>query len=53
MRMASIASSTINPYGIAALVLIVLVVVLIVLYIWLYRRRKKSWKHECKKHLST
>ncbi|KOB85348.1 rifin [Plasmodium falciparum Dd2] len=39
------------PYGIAALVLILIVVVLIILYIWLYRRRKNSWKHECKKHL--
>ncbi|SPJ10032.1 stevor PIR protein,putative [Plasmodium sp. DRC-Itaito] len=39
------------PYGIAALVLLILAVVLIILYIWLYRRRKKSWKHECKKHL--
>ncbi|ETW54903.1 hypothetical protein PFUGPA_03505 [Plasmodium falciparum Palo Alto/Uganda] len=39
------------PYGIAALVLLILVVVFIILYIWLYRRRKNSWKHECKKHL--
>ncbi|SOV78694.1 stevor PIR protein, putative [Plasmodium reichenowi] len=39
------------PYGIAALVVLILVVVLIILYIWLYRRRKNSWKHECKKHL--
>ncbi|SPJ10430.1 PIR protein [Plasmodium sp. DRC-Itaito] len=39
------------PYGIAALVLLILAVVLIILYIWLYRRRKNSWKHECKKHL--
>ncbi|CDO61905.1 stevor [Plasmodium reichenowi] len=39
------------PWGIAALVLLILVVVLIILYIWLYRRRKNSWKHECKKHL--
>ncbi|ETW20957.1 surface antigen [Plasmodium falciparum UGT5.1] len=37
--------------GIAALVLLILAVVLIILYIWLYRRRKNSWKHECKKHL--
>ncbi|KOB84861.1 hypothetical protein PFDG_00182 [Plasmodium falciparum Dd2] len=40
-----------QPYGIAALVLLILAVVLIILYIWLYRRRKNSWKHECKKHL--
>ncbi|SOS76398.1 stevor [Plasmodium sp. gorilla clade G1] len=39
------------PCGIAALVLLILTVVLIILYIWLYRRRKRSWKHECKKHL--
>ncbi|SOV78708.1 stevor PIR protein, putative [Plasmodium reichenowi] len=39
------------PYGIAALVLLILAVVLIILYIWLYRRRKNSYKHECKKHL--
>ncbi|ETW45837.1 hypothetical protein PFMALIP_06102 [Plasmodium falciparum MaliPS096_E11] len=37
--------------GIAALVLLILTVLLIILYIWLYRRRKRSWKHECKKHL--
>ncbi|CDO62453.1 stevor [Plasmodium reichenowi] len=45
------AMSAFPPYGIAALVLLVLAVVLIILYIWLYRRRKNSWKHECKKHL--
>ncbi|ETW45240.1 hypothetical protein PFNF135_00162 [Plasmodium falciparum NF135/5.C10] len=45
------AIGTFPPYGIAALVLLILVVVLIILYIWLYRRRKKSWKHGCKKHL--
>nr|SPJ13436.1 stevor PIR protein,putative [Plasmodium sp. DRC-Itaito] len=39
------------PYGIAALVLLILAVVLIILYIWLYKRRKRSLKHECKKHL--
>ncbi|CDO64824.1 stevor [Plasmodium reichenowi] len=39
------------PWGMAALVLLILAVVLIILYIWLYRRRKNSWKHECKKHL--
>ncbi|CDO62670.1 stevor, partial [Plasmodium reichenowi] len=48
---ATSASSAFTPYGIAALVLIILVVVLIILYIWLYKRRKNSWKHECKKHL--
>ncbi|SPJ13132.1 PIR protein [Plasmodium sp. DRC-Itaito] len=39
------------PCGIAALVLLILAVVLIILYIWLYRRRKNSLKHQCKKHL--
>ncbi|ETW35135.1 hypothetical protein PFTANZ_04183 [Plasmodium falciparum Tanzania (2000708)] len=45
------AMTTFPPYGIAALVILILAVVLIILYIWLYRRRKNSWKHECKKHL--
>ncbi|SCM18800.1 PIR protein, putative [Plasmodium sp.] len=45
------AMTAFQPYGIAALVLLILTVVLIILYIWLYRRRKNSWKHECKKHL--
>ncbi|SOV83713.1 PIR protein [Plasmodium reichenowi] len=45
------AMTTFPPYGIAALVLIILAILLIILYIWLYRRRKNSWKHECKKHL--
>ncbi|SOV84234.1 PIR protein [Plasmodium reichenowi] len=48
---ASAAMATFPPYGIAALVLLILAIVLIILYIWLYRRRKNSWKHECKKHL--
>nr|AAD03648.1 unknown [Plasmodium falciparum 3D7] len=47
----SAAMGTFQPCGIAALVLLILAVVLIILYIWLYRRRKNSWKHECKKHL--
>nr|SPJ13534.1 stevor PIR protein, putative [Plasmodium sp. DRC-Itaito] len=45
------AMNALYPWGIAALVLLILVVVLIILYIWLYRRRKNSCKHECKKHL--
>ncbi|SPJ08693.1 stevor PIR protein,putative [Plasmodium sp. DRC-Itaito] len=45
------ASAIFVPCGITALVLLILAVVLIILYIWLYRRRKRSWKHECKKHL--
>ncbi|CZT62772.1 stevor [Plasmodium falciparum NF54] len=49
---AASASAIFEPCGIAALVLLILAVVLIILYIWLYRRRKNSWKHECKKHLS-
>lgn len=47
----STAISIFLPCGITALVLLILAVVLIILYIWLYRRRKNSWKHECKKHL--
>ncbi|SOS77899.1 stevor [Plasmodium sp. gorilla clade G1] len=45
------AIGALQPWGIAALVLLILAVALIILYIWLYRRRKNSWKHECKKHL--
>ncbi|SOS81815.1 PIR protein [Plasmodium sp.] len=45
------AMGALYPWGIAALVLIILAVVLIILYIWLYKRRKNSLKHECKKHL--
>ncbi|ETW57197.1 hypothetical protein PFUGPA_00684 [Plasmodium falciparum Palo Alto/Uganda] len=45
------AAAIFEPCGIAALVLLILAVLLIILYIWLYRRRKRSWKHECKKHL--
>ncbi|SOV83749.1 PIR protein [Plasmodium reichenowi] len=44
-------SAIFEPCGIAALVLLILAVILIILYIWLYRRRKNSYKHECKKHL--
>ncbi|CAD48966.1 stevor [Plasmodium falciparum NF54] len=45
------AMGALYPWGIAALVLLILAIILIILYIWLYRRRKNSWKHECKKHL--
>ncbi|CDO61849.1 stevor [Plasmodium reichenowi] len=45
------ATTTIIPYSIAIYVLIAITVLLIILYIWLYKRRKNSWKHECKKHL--
>ncbi|EUT91014.1 hypothetical protein PFAG_00841 [Plasmodium falciparum Santa Lucia] len=48
---ASAALGALYPWGIVALVLLILAVILIILYIWLYRRRKNSWKHECKKHL--
>ncbi|KYN93022.1 stevor [Plasmodium reichenowi] len=51
IKASDIAVATFPPYGIAALVILILVIVLIILYIWLYRRRKNSWKHECKKHL--
>ncbi|SOV78686.1 stevor PIR protein, putative [Plasmodium reichenowi] len=51
-NVSELALITFNPYGITALFILILVVVtLIILYIWLYRRRKNSWKHECKKHL--
>ncbi|SPJ13139.1 PIR protein [Plasmodium sp. DRC-Itaito] len=49
--LASSASAIFGGFGIAALVLLILSVVLIILYIWLYKRRKNSLKHECKKHL--
>ncbi|CDO61829.1 stevor [Plasmodium reichenowi] len=45
------ATAIITGCGITAAVLLILAVVLIILYIWLYKRRKNSWKHECKKHL--
>ncbi|SCM18908.1 PIR protein [Plasmodium sp.] len=48
---ATTANAIFLPCGITALVLLILAVILIILYIWLYRRRKNSWKHECKKHL--
>ncbi|SOS78235.1 PIR protein, putative [Plasmodium sp. gorilla clade G1] len=48
---ATSAGAIFDPCGITALVLLILAVVLIILYIWLYIRRKSSWKHECKKHL--
>ncbi|EWC74233.1 surface antigen [Plasmodium falciparum UGT5.1] len=48
---ATSATAIFEPCGIASLVLLILAVVLIILYIWLYRRRKNSYKHECKKHL--
>ncbi|CDO61936.1 stevor, partial [Plasmodium reichenowi] len=51
LKASEMAVATFPPYGIAALVILILVIVLIILYIWLYRRRKNSWKHECKKHL--
>ncbi|CDO61776.1 stevor [Plasmodium reichenowi] len=48
---ATAAIEALYPWGIVALVLLILAVILIIFYIWLYRRRKNSWKHECKKHL--
>ncbi|SOV74252.1 stevor PIR protein,putative [Plasmodium sp. gorilla clade G3] len=45
--------ATFQPYAIAIYVILAIIVVLIILYIWLYRRRKNSWKHECKKHICT
>ncbi|ETW17981.1 hypothetical protein PFFVO_03112 [Plasmodium falciparum Vietnam Oak-Knoll (FVO)] len=48
---AGYATTAIFPFSIAIYVLIAITVILIILYIWLYIRRKNSWKHECKKHL--
>ncbi|CDO62438.1 stevor [Plasmodium reichenowi] len=48
---ATAATTSMYPFSIAIYVLIAIIVLLIILYIWLYRRRKNSWKHECKKHL--
>ncbi|KNG77118.1 stevor [Plasmodium falciparum IGH-CR14] len=48
---AAAATASIYPFSIAIYVLIAITVILIILYIWLYKRRKNSWKHECKKHL--
>ncbi|SPJ10049.1 stevor PIR protein,putative [Plasmodium sp. DRC-Itaito] len=45
------AATAIIPYSIAIYVLIAITVILIILYIWLYKKRKNSFKHECKKHL--
>ncbi|SOS76658.1 PIR protein, putative [Plasmodium sp. gorilla clade G1] len=53
MGAASAASTAFVPYIIPIVVPIAIASVLIILYIWLYRRRKNSWKHECKKYLCT
>ncbi|SCM18835.1 PIR protein, putative [Plasmodium sp.] len=45
------ATAVLTGCGITALVLLILAVLFTILYIWLYKRRKNSWKHECKKHL--
>ncbi|ETW37314.1 hypothetical protein PFTANZ_02005, partial [Plasmodium falciparum Tanzania (2000708)] len=50
---ATTASTAFLPYGIVALVLIVASIAIIFLFIWLRKRRKHSWKYECKKHLCT
>ncbi|ETW17252.1 hypothetical protein PFFVO_03839 [Plasmodium falciparum Vietnam Oak-Knoll (FVO)] len=44
-------TAAIFSFSIAIYVLIAIIVLLLILYIWLYIRRKNSWKHECKKHL--
>ncbi|SOV19999.1 stevor PIR protein, putative [Plasmodium sp. gorilla clade G2] len=46
-------TSTFFPYGMAIVALIAVTIIVILLYIWLRKRRKNSWKHECKKHLYT
>ncbi|SOS81739.1 PIR protein, pseudogene, putative [Plasmodium sp.] len=40
-------------YGMAIVALIAVTVIVILLYVWLRKRRKNSWKYECKKHLCT
>ncbi|SOV20413.1 stevor PIR protein, putative [Plasmodium sp. gorilla clade G2] len=46
-------SAAFFSYGTAIVALIPVIIIVILLYIWLYRRRKTTWKHECKKHLCT
>ncbi|SOV20376.1 stevor PIR protein, putative [Plasmodium sp. gorilla clade G2] len=41
------------PYGMAVVALFAVTIIVILLYIWLRKRRKNSWKHDCKKHLCT
>ncbi|SOS78215.1 PIR protein [Plasmodium sp. gorilla clade G1] len=50
---ASFANSAFFSYGITALFLILIAVIFVLLYIWMRKRRKRSWKHEYKKHLCT
>ncbi|SOV12743.1 stevor PIR protein, putative [Plasmodium sp. gorilla clade G2] len=41
------------PYGMAIVSLIAVTIIVILLYILLRKRRKNTWKHDCKKHLCT
>ncbi|SOS80094.1 PIR protein, putative [Plasmodium sp. gorilla clade G1] len=50
---ASLAISTFYPYAMAIIAIIAVTIIVILLYVWLRKRRKNSWKHECKKHLCT
>ncbi|CZT62761.1 stevor [Plasmodium falciparum NF54] len=50
---ASFANSAFFSYGISAVFLILISVIFVLLYIWMRKRRKRSWKHEYKKHLCT
>lgn len=50
---ASFANSAFFSYGITTLFLILIAVIFVLLYIWMRKRRKRSWKHEYKKHLCT
>ncbi|KOB87520.1 hypothetical protein PFDG_03449 [Plasmodium falciparum Dd2] len=49
----SAGTATFFTYGMAIVALIAVTIIVILLYIWLSKRRKNSWKHECKKHLCT
>ncbi|ETW37049.1 hypothetical protein PFTANZ_02349 [Plasmodium falciparum Tanzania (2000708)] len=50
---ATFANSAFFSYGISAVFLILISVIFVLLYIWMRKRRKRSWKHEYKKHLCT
>ncbi|EUR72735.1 hypothetical protein PFBG_02310 [Plasmodium falciparum 7G8] len=50
---ATFANSAFFSYGISAVFLILIAVIFVLLYIWMRKRRKRSWKHEYKKHLCT
>ncbi|SOS80090.1 PIR protein, putative [Plasmodium sp. gorilla clade G1] len=47
----SVGIAAFYTYGMTIVALIAVTIIVILLYIWLRKRRKNSWKHECKKHL--